>query len=49
MAEIEKKIKFFKCNKCKHEWQERKRKHNSPKPALCPKCKSPYWDYEEKK
>ena len=42
------KIKVFECSKCKHTWQERKRKHDTPKPALCPKCKSPYWDYEKK-
>ena len=33
-------IKGNKCYRCCHEWISREMK----KPAVCPKCKSPYWD-----
>ena len=29
-----------KCYRCCHEWISR----DKNKPAVCPKCKSPYWD-----
>jgi predicted Zn-ribbon and HTH transcriptional regulator len=45
MAEIDKKVKFFKCNNCGHEWQPR----SDEKPLICPKCKSARWDLEPKK
>lgn len=30
-----------KCYRCGHEWLSRNSKE---KPAVCPNCKSPYWD-----
>lgn len=33
----------FKCERCGHEWIARKGEYKE-KPALCPKCKSAYWD-----
>jgi len=44
-------VKGFECSKCKHQWIDRKgaRKHDTARPGLCPKCKTPYWDMEVKK
>lgn len=39
------KIKGFKCDKCDHEWIQRKKE----KPKICPKCKSKFWDYKNQK
>ena len=39
--EIEIKVKGYKCERCKHEWQPRSKKVI---PETCPKCKSPYWN-----
>lgn len=33
-------IKGNKCYRCEHKWIQREEN----KPAVCPKCKSPYWD-----
>lgn len=33
-------IKGNKCYRCEHIWIQRE----EGKPAVCPKCKSPYWD-----
>jgi len=38
--EVELKIKGYKCERCSHEWQPRKKEY----PVTCPNCKSPYWD-----
>jgi len=38
-------IDGFLCNRCKHEWAPRMK---GGKPAVCPKCKSAYWDRERK-
>ncbi len=43
MAEIEIKLKGFKCNNCGYEWLPRSSKE---KPLICPKCKSARWDKE---
>jgi len=45
MAEIEIKVKAYKCNNCSYEWQPRSQKE---KPLICPKCKSARWDKEPK-
>jgi predicted Zn-ribbon and HTH transcriptional regulator len=33
-------IKGNRCYRCGHIWIQREEE----KPAVCPKCKSPYWD-----
>jgi predicted Zn-ribbon and HTH transcriptional regulator len=33
-------IKGNRCYRCGHIWIQRE----EDKPAVCPKCKSPYWD-----
>ena len=33
-------IKGNRCFRCEHKWVQRE----EGKPAVCPKCKSPYWD-----
>lgn len=35
-----------KCYRCGHEW---KPLNINDKPAVCPKCKNPYWDKPKKK
>lgn len=32
-------LPIFKCVRCLHTWYPR-----TPKPVVCPRCKSPYWD-----
>ena len=32
----------FTCNRCGHTWTPRE----NGEPAVCPKCKSPYWNKE---
>ena len=32
------------CDRCKHKWVPRDQVN---RPAVCPKCKSPYWDREQ--
>ncbi len=46
MAEIELKIKGYKCNNCGYEWVPRSRKE---RPLICPTCKSARWDKEPRK
>ncbi len=36
----------FRCERCSHEWIPR---DVEQEPAVCPKCKSPYWDRPRKK
>ena len=38
-------IKGFRCYRCAHEWRPR---NLETKPAVCPKCKSPYWNKPKK-
>ena len=40
-----KKVKLpeLECKRCGHAWTPRK-----PEVALCPACKSPYWDRERR-
>jgi len=46
MAEIEIKMRGYKCERCGHEWIPRNKKET---PIICPKCKSPYWNKPKKK
>lgn len=47
MPEIELKVDGYECNRCKHQWIPKQK--GSPKvPAVCPKCKSPYWNKPRK-
>ena len=41
MAKELRKVMFFICERCEHNWIP-----NDPKqePRVCPKCKSPYWN-----
>ena len=39
-------IMGFRCERCEHEWIPR---DTQQEPAVCPKCKSPYWDRPRKK
>jgi len=34
------------CERCGHEWIPRAQ--DAPEPAVCPKCKSPYWNKPRK-
>ena len=45
MAEIEIRLKGFKCERCKQEWIPR---NKEGKPIICPLCKSPYWNKPKK-
>jgi Zn finger protein HypA/HybF involved in hydrogenase expression len=35
-------IEGFECERCKHQWIPRLK--TVEEPAMCPKCKSPYWN-----
>jgi len=37
----------YRCERCTHEWIPRGDSDRGP--AVCPKCKSPYWDRPRKK
>jgi len=39
-------IMGFRCERCSHEWIPR---NGDQDPAVCPKCKSPYWDRARRK
>jgi len=45
MPKIILKVEGFRCERCNHEWQPRKK---AQMPRLCPKCKSAYWDVPRK-
>ena len=38
-------IPGYECTRCRHQWIGRRHK---PRPVVCPKCKSPYWDREKR-
>jgi len=40
MAKVKITLTGFKCERCGHEWVPR----GEEEPAVCPKCKSPYWN-----
>ena len=42
MASITITVPGYQCERCDHQWVPRK--VDGPKPRVCPKCKSPYWD-----
>lgn len=50
MPKIKVMVEKWKCGRksCGHEWNERVETEHG-KPFVCPKCKSPRWDVEEKK
>lgn len=39
-------LKGYECNRCGHQWVPRK--STKGEPAVCPKCKSPYWNKPRK-
>jgi hypothetical protein len=39
-------IKGFLCERCDHKWPPRNLLN--PKPFVCPRCKSPYWNSPRK-
>ncbi len=39
----------FRCERCGHEWIPRGREMVERNPAVCPACKSPYWDRPRRK
>jgi predicted Zn-ribbon and HTH transcriptional regulator len=45
MAKVKISVEGFKCERCGHEWRPR----NKGEPAVCPKCKSPYWNKPRRK
>jgi predicted Zn-ribbon and HTH transcriptional regulator len=45
MARVKITIEGFKCERCGHEWSPMDIKKE---PAVCPKCKSPYWNRPRK-
>lgn len=45
MARVPITIMGFRCERCEHEWLPR---IPSRLPAVCPKCKSPYWNRPRK-
>lgn len=47
MASITITIAGYQCERCAHKWAPRN--SGGPKPRVCPKCKSPYWDKPKKK
>lgn len=55
MAEIMIKVPGYRCERCGHEWVARAarnaptKKGEAPRPRLCPKCKSAWWDVPPKK
>jgi len=45
MAKVKLSVEGFKCERCEHEWIPR---NKEDEPAVCPKCKSPYWNKPRK-
>ena len=41
MTKVKITLMGFRCERCKYEWIPRNKK---VEPAVCPKCKSPYWN-----
>jgi predicted Zn-ribbon and HTH transcriptional regulator len=52
VAEIVMKVAGYRCERCQHEWIARRPRNmpagkapkKMPKPRICPKCKSAWWD-----
>lgn len=47
MAKVKLSIEGYKCERCGHEWIPRG--EDKKEPAVCPKCKSPYWNKPRKR
>ena len=45
MARVPITVMGYRCERCSHEWIPR---HAAQEPAVCPKCKSPYWNRPRK-
>ena len=41
MGKVTLSVEGYKCERCEHEWIPR---NKTDEPAVCPKCKSPYWN-----
>ena len=46
MAKVPITVMGFRCERCDHEWIPI---NSSREPAVCPKCKSPYWNRPRRK
>ena len=40
MTKIKFEVEGYRCERCNHKWVPRSHKE----PAVCPECKSPYWN-----
>lgn len=57
MGTVEIRVMGYKCERCGYEWVPRTprnvdpkaKKGETPKPRICPKCKSALWDVPPKK
>ncbi len=38
----------YRCQRCDHTWVPRDTSDTALEPAVCPKCKSPYWNRPRK-
>ncbi len=45
MAKVPITVMGYRCERCGHEWVPR---DSEVEPAVCPKCKSPYWNRPRK-
>ncbi len=46
MAKVKITVEGFRCERCGHKWAPRNKREQ---PAVCPKCKSPYWNKPRKR
>jgi len=46
MARVKIEVEGFQCERCGHKWIPR---GSDEEPAVCPKCKSPYWNKPRKR
>lgn len=46
MARVKIEVEGFQCERCGHKWVPR---GSGEEPAVCPKCKSPYWNKPRKR
>ncbi len=46
MGRVKIEVEGFECERCGHQWIPR---GNNEGPAVCPKCKSPYWNKPRKR
>lgn len=45
MGKIKFEVEGYQCERCGHKWVPR----NKGEPAVCPECKSPYWNKPRKR